>query len=66
MSGSHPAAGPPRCPVPGVYARHNAVDIPALLPDGSYAERVGGPPIAHAPHGSTAGRNTPAPEGNGR
>ena len=27
-----------RCPVPGVYARHNAVDIPALLPDGSYAE----------------------------
>ncbi|HEY7054288.1 MAG TPA: NADH-quinone oxidoreductase subunit J [Mycobacterium sp.] len=25
-------------PGPGVYARHNAVDIPALLPDGSYAE----------------------------
>ncbi|MFD0631271.1 NADH-quinone oxidoreductase subunit J [Catenulispora yoronensis] len=25
-------------PTPGVYARHNAVDIPALLPDGSPAE----------------------------
>ena len=26
-------------PVPGVYARHNAVDTPALLPDGSIAEK---------------------------
>jgi len=25
-------------PTPGVYARHNAVDIPALLPDGTVAE----------------------------
>ncbi len=25
-------------PNPGVYARHNAVDMPALLPDGSYSE----------------------------
>jgi NADH-quinone oxidoreductase subunit J len=25
-------------PSPGVYARHNAVDVPALLPDGSFAE----------------------------
>ena len=25
-------------PAPGVYARHNAVDIPALLPDGSPSE----------------------------
>jgi NADH-quinone oxidoreductase subunit J len=25
-------------PSPGVYARHNAVDTPALLPDGSTAE----------------------------
>ncbi|MEV0684935.1 NADH-quinone oxidoreductase subunit J [Nocardia sp. NPDC050378] len=25
-------------PTPGVFARHNAVDSPALLPDGSYAE----------------------------
>ncbi len=30
-SGKHP--GP--LPTPGVYARHNAVDTPALLPDGS-------------------------------
>lgn len=28
---------PPK-PAPGVYARHNAVDIPALLPDGTIAE----------------------------
>ena len=28
------ASGPP-LPAPGVYARHNAVDTPALLPDGS-------------------------------
>ncbi len=25
-------------PGPGVYARHNAVDVPALLPDGSFAD----------------------------
>ncbi len=33
-SGTHPAPLPP----PGVYARHNAVDTPALLPDGTPAE----------------------------
>jgi NADH-quinone oxidoreductase subunit J len=33
--GEHP--GP--LPTPGVFARHNAVDTPALLPDGSVAER---------------------------
>jgi NADH-quinone oxidoreductase subunit J len=33
-SGKHP--GP--LPAPGVYARHNAVDTPALLPDGSTSE----------------------------
>ncbi|MDN5769540.1 MAG: NADH-quinone oxidoreductase subunit J [Microlunatus sp.] len=33
-SGQHP--GP--LPSPGVYARHNAVDTPALLPDGSASE----------------------------
>ena len=32
--GSYPGPLPP----PGVYARHNAVDTPALLPDGSVAE----------------------------
>lgn len=34
-SGMHPGNQPP----PGVYARHNAVDTPALLPDGSIAEQ---------------------------
>jgi len=29
---------PSQLPPPGVYARHNAVDTPALLPDGSPAE----------------------------
>ncbi len=33
-TGKHP--GP--LPAPGVYARHNAVDTPALLPDGTPAE----------------------------
>lgn len=33
-SGKHPGPLPP----PGVYARHNAVDTPALLPDGTAAE----------------------------
>ncbi len=33
-SGKHP--GP--LPAPGVYARHNAVDTPALLPDGTPSE----------------------------
>ncbi|MER5865868.1 NADH-quinone oxidoreductase subunit J [Kitasatospora sp. NPDC002040] len=28
----------PPLPAPGVYARHNAVDIPALLPDGTISE----------------------------
>jgi NADH-quinone oxidoreductase subunit J len=32
--GAHPTP----LPGPGVYARHNAVDTPALLPDGSFAE----------------------------
>ncbi|MBA3529589.1 MAG: NADH-quinone oxidoreductase subunit J [Propionibacteriaceae bacterium] len=34
-TGEHP--GP--LPTPGVFARHNAVDTPALLPDGSVADR---------------------------
>jgi NADH-quinone oxidoreductase subunit J len=33
-SGKHPGPLPP----PGVFARHNAVDTPALLPDGTAAE----------------------------
>ncbi|MFC7623490.1 NADH-quinone oxidoreductase subunit J [Microlunatus sp. GCM10028923] len=34
-TGEHP--GP--LPTPGVFARHNAVHVPALLPDGSVAEK---------------------------
>ncbi len=34
FKGPHPSPLPP----PGTYARHNAVDTPALLPDGSAAE----------------------------
>ena len=34
FQGGHPSPLPP----PGTYARHNAVDTPALLPDGSAAE----------------------------
>jgi len=33
-AGTHPGQLPP----PGVYARHNAVDTPALLPDGSTSD----------------------------
>jgi NADH-quinone oxidoreductase subunit J len=33
-----PGARPTPLPSPGVYARHNAVDTPALLPDGSYSD----------------------------
>jgi NADH-quinone oxidoreductase subunit J len=33
-SGGHPG----NMPNPGVYARHNAVDVPALLPDGGLSE----------------------------
>lgn len=34
-----PGGHPTTLPNPGVYARHNAVDVPALLPDGSPAHR---------------------------
>ena len=34
LGGQHPAP----LPSPGVYATHNAVDTPALLPDGTPAE----------------------------
>lgn len=42
LSGSHP--GP--LPGPGTYARHNAVDMPALLPDGTPSELSVNPVIA--------------------
>ena len=41
---STPGARATPMPVPGVYARHNAVDTPGLLPDGSASEEsVPGP-----------------------
>jgi NADH-quinone oxidoreductase subunit J len=33
-----PGGHPTPMPSPGIYARHNAVDIAAMLPDGSYSE----------------------------
>ena len=68
------AAGPHLAPLPGpgTYARHNAVDFPALLPDGSPSElsvsaallrRGGGQPV---PGASPAGLLPPAePAENG-
>ena len=33
-------------PGPGVYARHNSIEYPALLPDGSIAEKSVSPTLA--------------------
>jgi NADH-quinone oxidoreductase subunit J len=44
IAGGHPAP----LPGPGVYARHNAVDFPALLPDGSPSQLSVNPVIARA------------------
>jgi NADH-quinone oxidoreductase subunit J len=46
---------PAPLPGPGVYARHNAVDMPALLPDGSRSELSVSPVIS--------GRPVPGPGG---
>jgi NADH-quinone oxidoreductase subunit J len=45
QSGEHPAP----LPGPGTYARHNAVDMPALLPDGSVSELSINPIIGGRP-----------------
>ncbi len=56
--GVHPAP----LPGPGIYARHNAVDTPALLPDGSPAEvsvsrvLIARGDVRAVPHGETATR----------
>jgi len=49
---------PTPLPNPGVYARHNAVDVPALLPDGSPAPSSLPRIVAGAP---PAGRRVAAP-----
>lgn len=41
-----PGGHPTPLPGPGTYARHNAVDMPALLPDGSISELSVNPVIA--------------------
>jgi NADH-quinone oxidoreductase subunit J len=45
VAGGHPAP----LPGPGTYARHNAVDFPALLPDGTPAALSVSPVIAQRP-----------------
>ena len=49
---------------PGTYARHNAVDMPALLPDGSPAENSVSPFVSHriAPPGTEVGGRALADE----
>ncbi|MEE6176183.1 NADH-quinone oxidoreductase subunit J [Mycobacterium sp. 050134] len=48
-------------PNPGVYARHNAVDVAALLPDGSFSElSVSSVLRGRGPTGGAIGREGPA------
>ena len=55
IAGAHPSP----LPGPGVYARHNAVDFPALLPDGSPSALSVSPIIAQRASDSEEG--LPAP-----
>jgi NADH-quinone oxidoreductase subunit J len=57
VTGEHPTP----LPGPGTYARHNAVDRPALLPDGRVSELSVSPVIAgRRPHGAADGPMLPA------
>jgi NADH-quinone oxidoreductase subunit J len=58
IAGAHPTP----LPGPGVYARHNAVDFPALLPDGSPSVLSVSPIIAQRASESEGG--LPAPPGS--
>ena len=60
-SGS-PAAMPTPLPGPGTYAQHNAVDMPALLPDGSQSELSVSPVLS----GRTGGASGPDDRAAGR
>ena len=63
IAGAHPSP----LPGPGVYARHNAVDFPALLPDGSPSALSVSPIIAQRASESEGGLPAPPlPPGNGR
>ena len=62
IAGAHPSP----LPGPGVYARHNAVDFPALLPDGSPSALSVSPIIAQRASESEGGLPAPPlPPGNG-
>jgi NADH-quinone oxidoreductase subunit J len=56
--GAHVSPLPP----PGTYARHNAVDMPALLPDGSVSELSVSPVIARRRGGSHEDLHGEGPE----
>src|SRR5215467_871676 len=62
------STNPAPLPGSGVFARHNAVDFPALLPDGTPSQLSVNPIIARA-SGGRLGHEPPAPEqlppGNG-
>jgi len=60
MARERVASGRPGAlPGPGVYARHNAVDMPALLPDGSSSELSVSPVISGRPVPGPAGPEKP-------
>ena len=59
VAGSHPSA----LPGPGVYARHNAADFPALLPDGSPSALSVSPIIAARERDLGAGPAAALPPG---
>jgi NADH-quinone oxidoreductase subunit J len=62
VAGGHPTP----LPGPGVYARHNAVDFPALLPDGSPSQLSVSPVIARGTGGLVPGAAPgQLPPGNG-
>jgi NADH-quinone oxidoreductase subunit J len=61
-----PGGRPTALPGPGVYARHNAVDIPALLPDGSFAEASVSKVLTPRPIDVSGNGAGAAPERNGR
>jgi NADH-quinone oxidoreductase subunit J len=64
LSRQRVASGHPTpLPGPGVYARHNAVDFPALLPDGSPSQLSVSPVIARA--GTQELAAAQLPPGNG-
>jgi NADH-quinone oxidoreductase subunit J len=61
VAGGHPSP----LPGPGVYARHNAVDFPALLPDGSPSALSVSPIIVAREHELGTGPAASLPAGDG-